>query len=204
MDSSKTYTGYKNFPDIDKLDIDAGTALYIKASKTGTTLSAIYIYGEDGVSEVATIAYFVGLVGSDSNGELYEFYLDGASVEYYDDGDNMDTFEEGDIVSLDIDDDGAVATAITSTKYDDTYGNYKVLYDEEIYDVEGSDYFTIYDDKSEGEMFYLENDDEDIVADIYNVKSSIKTDSLAKRDDVTIVYLADGSDYYAVAVFITG
>lgn len=204
VDSSKTYTGYKNFPDIDKLDIDAGTALYIKASKTGTTLSAIYIYGEDGVSEVATIAYFVGLVGSDSNGELYEFYVDGASVEYYDDGDNMDTFEEGDIVSLDIDDDGAVATAITSTKYDDTYGNYKVLYGEEIYDVEGSDYFTIYDDKSEGEMFYLENDDEDIVADIYNVKSSIKTDSLAKRDDVTIVYLADGSDYYAVAVFITG
>ena len=211
IDSSKSYTGYKNFPDRDNLEIDSGVALYVKTSKTGSTLKAIYIYGEDGVTSSATIAYYAGYVGADSDGSLYGFYVGGKYVTYYDTGSSMSGLSEGEIVSLDIDDTDATATDIRYTQYSSTYGTYKVAYCQKVYAVESSDYFSIYNDPSdttsgEGSTFYLSNDDEDITCAVYNAGSAdgstMPTDTLSKKDSVTVVYVNISGDYYAVAAFV--
>ena len=206
VDSAKTYTGYKNF--VDYTDIKAPTSsskaamsvLYVMASKGSNTVKAIYVKGDDGVTTKTTIAYLGDLIGSDTNGNKYEFYVDGASKEYY--VATIGSFVKGNIVSLSLDGDNATLKDIATVDFSgaDAPGKYMVMKGVEVSKIEGTDYFEA-TKSSTTYTFYNENSDKDIKLAVYNADDG-KTATLSKYDTVDVVYVVIGGANYAVAAYI--
>ena len=225
-DSDLTYTGYKNFPDSDKVTGQSGqvNVLVILSERNGKTASEIYVIDDGKTTDSVDIAMYAGDTYTGDNGDYGYFYTE-AAVE---DGTDLllgaATLEDDAVYTLDGNDkDGYDAKRI---KHDETNAKYGTVDGEEIYynvyvgkvtSVKSGDYFYLdtFDDKDasknydkakdekvSGEVVFYEGyDDDDKV--MFTLDGDNGTSAkISKNDIVKVVYITVAGDNYALAAFV--
>ena len=215
VESDVTYTGYKNFPDADKVDAAEVPVLIILTSRNGKTASEIYVMQDGGTSDSVTVAMYNGNTSSGSEGDYATFYVGGEEVEYL--LGSYDDLKENAIYKLDGNDsDGYDVELMKGTNYDDktnpAEGTYKVVNGRVTSNSEG-DYFYIdgkvdgYTDDAKDDtissetLFYYGYDEDDVEIEIYNGDDG-SADKLSKNDIVKVLYIEVDGACYALAAYV--
>lgn len=222
VDSNLTYTGYKNFPDADKVDATEVPVLYILSSRNGKTASEIYVMKDGGTSDSVKIAMYAGDTYTNSDGDHAYFYTEDAVADGTDFlmDSSLSALKEDAVYGLDGNaTDGYTATLITDTYYDKSTsaeGKYQVVVGKVTSNSTG-DYFYIdsFDpddaskdyDKANDQIidtetaFYYGYDDDNKDLAILDGDDGTSA-KISKNDIVKVVYInVDGANY-ALAAFV--
>ena len=215
VESDVTYTGYKNFPDADKVDATDVPVLIILTSRNGKTASEIYVMKDGGTSSSVTVAMYTGTTSSGSDGDYANFYVGGEEVEYL--LGSYDKLNKKGIYKLDGNDkDGYDVTLMEGSNYDDksnpAEGKY-IVFNGRVTSNSTGDYF--YMDEEIGDytdaannntitdetLFYYGYDEDDVELEIYD-GSNGSADKLSKNDIVKVLCIQVDGEYYALAAYV--
>ena len=215
VESDVTYTGYKNFPDADKVDATDVPVLIILTSRNGKTASEIYVLKDGGTSSSVTVAMYTGTSSSGSDGDYANFYVGGEEVEYL--LGTAPTLAKKAIYKLDGNDkDGYDVTLMEGTNYDDknnpAEGKY-IVFNGRVTSNSTGDYFYMdekigdYTDAANDDtiaketLFYYGYDEDDVEMEIYD-GSNGSADKLSKNDIVKVLCIQVDGEYYALAAYV--
>ena len=215
VESDVTYTGYKNFPDADKVDATDVPVLIILTSRNGKTASEIYVMKDGGTSSSVTVAMYTGTTSSGSDGDYANFYVGGEEVEYL--LGSYNKLNKKGIYKLDGNDkDGYDVTLMEGSNYDDksnpAEGKY-IVFNGRVTSNSTGDYF--YMDEEIGDytdaannntitdetLFYYGYDEDDVELEIYD-GSNGSADKLSKNDIVKVLCIQVYGEYYALAAYV--
>lgn len=198
IDNQKTYTGYRNFPTTDDITKIEDKPALVVHSKNSSTIKTLYVLSEASTKESVTYAYATSADAAYTNadGSFYEFYVDG-EIKYYTVV-NTSALKADTIFSLDIDDDEATVKEIKTGDVYDGSIKYTVA-TATIAEVSGEDYFKV---ESSNDIYYMVYDEDDVTCGVYDLGNDGKTAYLSEGDEVTIVSIKDGTETYALAVYI--
>ena len=215
VESDVTYTGYKNFPDADKVDATDVPVLIILTSRNGKTASEIYVMKDGGTSSSVTVAMYTGTTSSGSDGDYANFYVGGEEVEYL--LGSYNKLNKKGIYKLDGNDkDGYDVTPMEGSNYDDksnpAEGKY-IVFNGRVTSNSTGDYF--YMDEEIGDytdaannntitdetLFYYGYDEDDVELEIYD-GSNGSADKLSKNDVVKVLCIQVDGEYYALAAYV--
>ena len=215
VESDVTYTGYKNFPDADKVDATDVPVLIILTSRNGKTASEIYVMKDGGTSSSVTVAMYTGTTSSGSDGDYANFYVGGEEVEYL--LGSYDKLNKKGIYKLDGNDkDGYDVTLMEGSNYDDksdpAEGKY-IVFNGRVTSNSTGDYFYMdeeigdYTDAANDDtiaketLFYYGYDEDDVEMEIYD-GSNGSADKLSKNDIVKVLCIQVVGEYYALAAYV--
>ena len=215
VESDVTYTGYKNFPDADKVDATDVPVLIILTSRNGKTASEIYVLKDGGTSSSVTVAMYTGTSSSGSDGDYANFYVGGEEVEYL--LGTAPTLAKKAIYKLDGNDkDGYDVTLMEGSNYDDksnpAEGKY-IVFNGRVTSNSTGDYFYMdeeigdYTDAANDDtiaketLFYYGYDEDDVEMEIYD-GSNGSADKLSKNDIVKVLCIQVDGEYYALAAYV--
>lgn len=215
VESDVTYTGYKNFPDADKVDAENVPVLIILTSRNGKTASEIYVLKDGGTSSSVTVAMYTGTTSSGADGDYANFYVGGENVEYL--LGTYPTLAKKAIYKLDGNDsDGYDVTLMEGTNYDDktdpAEGEY-IVFNGRVTSNSTGDYFYMdaeigdYTDAANDDtidketLFYYGYDEDNVEMEIYD-GSNGSADKLSKNDIVKVLCIQVDGEYYALAAYV--